>query len=1064
MNQEKRMGKTLASLLFSFLLFIVFSPLNGIAAPSLNALIVDGQNNHDWKATTPLLKDILEETGLFDVDVATSPAEGKPMDDFKPAFSEYDVVVLNYTGDDWSKETQAAFLDYVRSGGGVVVFHAANNAFPNWKEFNEIIGLGGWGGRNEKSGPMVRYRDGRVVLDRSPGAGGTHGAQREYEVTIRDKEHPITKGLPEVWMHAKDELYAKLRGPALNLHVLATSLSKVSNENEPMLFTIQYGEGRIFHDAMGHGPYAMSCEGFAFTLQRGTEWAATGRVTQTAVPGNFPTATQSRFRLLPVSIDAIKRYEAGQSPVALTAVEENIRNAGPSQVKEIEGMLIKVLEASDATFYAKQFACKMLRRMGSEACLPALETLLCDEKLSHMARWALQGLPSPKVNAILRTAAQELSGDLRIGIIGTLAQRGDREAVSIVAPWLESDDGLLVETCIKALGEIGGRDAAQALNQAQIPVSLQPLRDDSLLKCLDGWVANGGAEGAASVYERMAGDEEKLLPTRVAAYRGLIACNPQNGVSTMISLLESDELAFRRAAAGPFLSLYSGSAIVEAIAEAFPTLPTDSQVMLLGAAAARGERGLASQISQALQIDNKDVQIATIEALGVLGGPDEVRVLAYSAAQGGKIGAAAEASLAQIKDADEAILRMVQNSGKTTQAVLIRSLVARKTPGAAAVLLPLVLDSDANVRHEAIRGLSKLASGDDIPQILQSIDKLENESDVKAVEEAVFTVAKSIDDAEKRTELLTAAVPDSSGNLRVSVIRLLGVFGGEKPCRLVIEALKEGNREKVREAAFQSLVNWPDAAPMKTLFELAKSASSPEKRQAALQGYLRTIDLAKSDSIERTMKNYQSAMEIASTKDEKQLTINAVANRTNAAALSFLENYLSDPEISQSAIEGYKKIIKQLERSDVDRKTWKVSASNNSGNAKQAIDGKIDTRWDTAETQKPGQWFLIDLGSERTIEEITLDSSRSSGDYPRGYEVYFSFDGSGWGTPAIAGKGDKPVLTLSIPSKSARFIKIVQTGSVDGLYWSIHELTMTVSSDKEQLEHAYDVLKKIENE
>jgi len=166
----------------------------------LKALIVDGQNNHNWKGTTPVLKSLLEETGLFAVDVATSPAKGQPMDTFRPNFAKYDVIVSNYTGADWPKQTQNALVEYMKNGGGLVIYHAANNAFPKWKEWNEMIALGGWGGRDEKSGPMVRYRDGKIVLDNSPGRGGTHGPQHEFQVVIRDRLHAITAGLPEKWM------------------------------------------------------------------------------------------------------------------------------------------------------------------------------------------------------------------------------------------------------------------------------------------------------------------------------------------------------------------------------------------------------------------------------------------------------------------------------------------------------------------------------------------------------------------------------------------------------------------------------------------------------------------------------------------------------------------------------------------------------------------------------------------------------------------------------------------------------------------------------------------------
>ncbi|MBM3876491.1 MAG: ThuA domain-containing protein, partial [Verrucomicrobia bacterium] len=134
------------------------------AAP-LKALIIDGQNNHDWKSTTPVIRRILETTGRFTVEVATSPAKGGDMAGFKPRFAGNDVLVSNYNGEPWSEETQKAFVAYVRGGGGFVTVHAANNSFPEWPEYNTMIGVGGWGGRTEKSGPYIRLRDGKFVND-----------------------------------------------------------------------------------------------------------------------------------------------------------------------------------------------------------------------------------------------------------------------------------------------------------------------------------------------------------------------------------------------------------------------------------------------------------------------------------------------------------------------------------------------------------------------------------------------------------------------------------------------------------------------------------------------------------------------------------------------------------------------------------------------------------------------------------------------------------------------------------------------------------------------------------
>ncbi len=269
--------------------------------PKMKALIVDGQNNHNWKGTTPIIKKLLEETGLFTVEVTTSPAEGQGMSTFAPDFSKYRVVVLNYTGDAWPENTRKAFEEYVGGGGGLVIIHGANNAFPDWKAFNEMIALGGWNGRDEKSGPYLRLRDSGWVRDMTPGVGGSHGPQHELEVITRDASHPVMAGLPEKWMHASDEIYNRLRGPAKNITILASAVTPLdksgTGEEEPMLFTIDYGKGRVFHTTFGHDVVNMECVGFIVTLQRGTEWAATGKVTQ-KVPADFPTATEAKRRKL----------------------------------------------------------------------------------------------------------------------------------------------------------------------------------------------------------------------------------------------------------------------------------------------------------------------------------------------------------------------------------------------------------------------------------------------------------------------------------------------------------------------------------------------------------------------------------------------------------------------------------------------------------------------------------------------------------------------------------------------------------------------------------------------
>jgi len=244
-------------------LLATVNPLPAQTSPKIKVLILTGVNNHAWRATTPLLRDILEGTGKFDVHV-NEEVRGNTLETFSP----YDVLLLNYndmknSGPWWDEGARQALLDFVRNGKGLVSYHASNNAFWGWQEFDKLVG-GTW---RETAG---------------------HAPYHAYTVTIVDRDHPITKGMPASFAES-DELYHRLSLQP-NIHILAAAFDDPNNchrpgegcgtgKDEPLIWTLTYGAGRVFQTALGHDVKAMQSPGFILTLQRGTEWAATGQVT-----------------------------------------------------------------------------------------------------------------------------------------------------------------------------------------------------------------------------------------------------------------------------------------------------------------------------------------------------------------------------------------------------------------------------------------------------------------------------------------------------------------------------------------------------------------------------------------------------------------------------------------------------------------------------------------------------------------------------------------------------------------------------------------------------------------
>jgi hypothetical protein len=282
----------------------------------LNILVVDGVNNHTWKVATAGLREILTNTALLNVDVSTTPpvdADAAAWDAWQPDFFQYDAVINNFNSGFnaksvlWPQTVRDALEKYVSGGGGLVSYHAANNAFLMWPAYNEMIGMG-W--RPKSYGPSVHIgnHDEVIVVPQGEGFEPNHPPRLDFQIHVRDTHHPITKGMPRVWMHPSEQLTHGQHGPVDAFTFLTYALSPVTKQNEPMDWVRSYGKGRVYTTMLGH-TWAkepspdLDCVGFQTLLARGVQWAASGRVT-IPIPGDFPGP--DRISLHPLkSLDSV---------------------------------------------------------------------------------------------------------------------------------------------------------------------------------------------------------------------------------------------------------------------------------------------------------------------------------------------------------------------------------------------------------------------------------------------------------------------------------------------------------------------------------------------------------------------------------------------------------------------------------------------------------------------------------------------------------------------------------------------------------------------------------------
>jgi len=589
----------------------------------------------------------------------------------------------------------------------------------------------------------------------------------------------------------------------------------------------------------------------------------------------------------------LARYEYGDESNAGEAVEKLLQDTPVAEYGWLEKGLIGVVASKDATQTGKAIACRMLQQVGTEACIPAVSALLGDEILSHYARLVLERLKSPKADAAMRDALAGASDSVAIGLLGSLGERRDTEAVPAAARLARSEKTAVAEAAIRALGAIGGSQAAEVLVSLKPERVLRPIRMQAMVDCA---LSLPPAEAAALCETVLAGD---YGPARIAALRVLASADGARAAPRIAQAIRGDDTLFRKGALG-IVAETRGEPLTRAMLDLLGDLPPDRQTGLVRALGTRGDKAALGPLTKLIASQNVPLRDAAITAIARLGDAGTVPVLLGMAGTENLRARVAEAIARMTADGvDDALGRAMDD--RSLQKAAIEAGIARGAVAVVPGLLRLLSDDDAALRRDAWSGVAALATADHVADVMKA---LVNTKDAGERARAADAVKKIVSRAEDKPACFKAIaeyydqVPDPT---KAVILELGTVSGDAEALKLQRQALTSESND-LRGRAIRALAAWPNEAAAEDLLRLAKEAPEKVDRLVALRGYIRIAGLKEARlSPARRTEMLKTAMDLAERPEEKKLVVSNLRQAASIEALNMLKQYLADPALQAEA-------------------------------------------------------------------------------------------------------------------------------------------------------------------
>lgn len=587
-------------------------------------------------------------------------------------------------------------------------------------------------------------------------------------------------------------------------------------------------------------------------------------------------------------------YDDGREPLfAITGLLQKER--GAEARKQIEARFIAFLK-SDAGLAGKDFICRQLNAMGSEASVPVLSAMLLKSETAEMARYALEGIPGQAVDEALRAALAKTSGRTRIGIINTLGVRSDAAAVPLLRPIALGQDEAAARAAWFALAKIADASAVEILDSA---AAKDGRAATAYLQAAGVLAARGNTAAALPIYKKLYGSKPAEL--RAAALNGLAKAGAERSI--LIQALGSSDARIQAVAMSHLTQ--------DELLSALPKMSETGQVRALGTLAYKGNAAAQPAFLAALKNPSKKVRLAALNGIGALGNASAVPPLAEIAAGGDEAEqAAARAALGRLpgKEVDEAIVRAIPSAEEKVKLELIRAAGERGTEAATPVLLETARSGSNDARREALRALRETASASEIQALLALVLKPVQAADRSEAVRSLAGVLRRSDPA--RIEDVVAAYTAGDLEARTALMQVMRQSGNPKALAVLRDALKAEDAD-LKRAAILALGEWPDPTPIPDLMEIARTGANPVHQVLALRGALQLIRLPDAGRTPaETVKLLADAMSLAKQADEKRTVLGLLPRFPGPEALKLAKAYVNDSEVSAEA----KAAVERLER------------------------------------------------------------------------------------------------------------------------------------------------------